>query len=66
MTKFPYYVSDPERCPYFDDLSFYPTVREDGHCCLTCGALVPIENQEDENNFNDWLEELGYGEDDFL
>lgn len=64
---FPYYIPDPARCPYFDDLlSDCPTVKEDGHCDLTCGAIVRIENQEDENNFIAWLEELGYGGDDFL
>ena len=64
--KYPYYTSDPERCPYFDDLSDCPTVQEEGHCPLTCGALVEISSPEDEENFNAWLEELGYMGDDFL
>lgn len=63
---FPYWVPDPARCPYFDDLSDCPSVQNDGHCDLNCGALVTIRTQEDENDFNDWLEELGYGVEDFL
>ena len=63
MRRYPYYTQDPASCPYYDDLSYCPTVQLNGQCDIDCKAVVKITSIEDEKNFAEWLDENGYGED---